>query len=61
MAAHILVGTKKGAFIYTSDEARGRWEISEPLLPGWSIFHMAADLRSVLTGAQERSTPDCPR
>ena len=34
MAAHILVGTKKGAFIYTSDEARERWEISEPLLPG---------------------------
>ncbi len=41
----LLVGTKKGAFIYTSDERRQRWQISEPILPGWSFYHMAADLR----------------
>ena len=42
----LLVGTKKGAFIYSSDGKRKKWEISEPILPGWSFFHMAADLRS---------------
>jgi photosystem II stability/assembly factor-like uncharacterized protein len=42
----VLVGTKKGGFIYTSDERRKGWEISEPILPGWSFYHMAADLRS---------------
>jgi photosystem II stability/assembly factor-like uncharacterized protein len=41
----VLVGTKKGAFIYASDEKRETWEISEPILPGWSISHMAADTR----------------
>ena len=43
---HILVGTKKAAFVYTSDEKREQWELSEPILPGWQVFHMAADLRS---------------
>ncbi len=42
----LLVGTKKAAFIYTSNEKRQQWELSEPILPGWSIYHMAADLRA---------------
>ncbi len=41
----LLVGTKKGAFIYTSDERRQKWEISEPILPGWTFHHLSADLR----------------
>lgn len=41
----ILVGTKKGAFIYSSDASRKRWDVSEPILTGWTIFHMAADTR----------------
>lgn len=41
----LLVGTKKGGFIYTSDERRQEWEVSEPILPGWSVHHMAADQR----------------
>ena len=41
----VLVGTKKGAFIYTSDEQRERWEISDPILPGWTFHHMSADPR----------------
>jgi len=41
----VLVGTKKAGFIYTSDEKRQKWEVSEPILPGWSFFHMSADLR----------------
>jgi hypothetical protein len=41
----VLVGTKKAGFVYTSDEKRQKWEISEPILPGWSFFHMSADTR----------------
>ncbi len=42
----LLVGTKKGAFIYTADDKRRKWEISEPIMPGWSFYHMTADPRS---------------
>jgi hypothetical protein len=41
----LLVGTKKGGFIYSSDRNREKWEVSEPILPGWTFFHMAPDLR----------------
>ena len=41
----VLVGTKKAGFIYTSDEKRQKWEVSEPILPGWSFYHMSADTR----------------
>lgn len=43
--AHLMVGTKKGAFIYTADSARRNWQLSEPILTGWSVFHAAADIR----------------
>ncbi|MCB9784655.1 MAG: exo-alpha-sialidase [Candidatus Omnitrophica bacterium] len=36
----VLVGTKKGAFIITSDEKREKWEISEPLFAGWEMYHL---------------------
>src|SRR3972149_4326456 len=41
----VLIGTKKAGFIYTSDEKRQKWEVSEPILPGWSFYHMSADVR----------------
>lgn len=41
----VLVGTRKGAWMYTSDERRRDWHISEPIMPGWSVYHMSADLR----------------
>ena len=44
-SAKLLVGTKKGMFIYTSDRSRDRWQLSPPMLPGWSVFNMAADMR----------------
>jgi photosystem II stability/assembly factor-like uncharacterized protein len=40
----LLVGTRKGAWVYSSSDRR-KWEISEPILPGWSFYHMSADLR----------------
>ncbi len=41
----VLVGTRKGAFIYTSDERRERWELSEPMLRGWAVYHVVEDRR----------------
>jgi photosystem II stability/assembly factor-like uncharacterized protein len=41
----ILVGTRKAAFIYTSDEKRQKWELSKPIYTGWSVYNMAADTR----------------
>jgi hypothetical protein len=36
----VLVGTRKGAFILTSDGKREKWEVSEPHFAGWEIYHM---------------------
>lgn len=41
----LLVGTKKGAFVYSSDRKRERWDVSDPILPGWTFNKLAADLR----------------
>ncbi len=41
----VMAGTKKGAFIYTSDERRQNWSLSAPIYTGWSIYHMAGDTR----------------
>lgn len=36
----VLLGTKKGAFILTSDGARRNWEIVGPLFSGWEVYHI---------------------
>jgi photosystem II stability/assembly factor-like uncharacterized protein len=36
----LLVGTRKGAFVLTSDGKRQRWEISGPHFAGWEIYHL---------------------
>jgi photosystem II stability/assembly factor-like uncharacterized protein len=36
----VLIGTKKGAFILTSDAKRARWDISGPHFGGWEIYHL---------------------
>ncbi len=36
----VLVGTRKGAFVLTSDGKRERWEISGPHFAGWEIYHL---------------------
>jgi photosystem II stability/assembly factor-like uncharacterized protein len=36
----VLVGTKKGAFICTSDGARKDWKIEGPHFLGWEIYHL---------------------
>ena len=36
----VLVGTRKGAFVLTSDERRRDWQVSEPHFAGWEMYHL---------------------
>jgi photosystem II stability/assembly factor-like uncharacterized protein len=36
----VLVGTRKGAFILTSDGKRERWTVAGPHFAGWEIYHL---------------------
>jgi photosystem II stability/assembly factor-like uncharacterized protein len=36
----VLVGTRKGAFILTSDGKRENWDVSGPHFAGWEIYHL---------------------
>ena len=38
----VLAGTRKGAFLIESDGNRKNWTISDPLFPGWEIYHVNA-------------------
>ena len=38
----VLVGTRKGAFILTSDGRRQQWDIDGPLFAGWETYHLKA-------------------
>jgi photosystem II stability/assembly factor-like uncharacterized protein len=36
----VLVGTRKGAFILTSDGKRKDWQVNGPHFAGWEIYHL---------------------
>ena len=36
----VLAGTRKGAFILSSDGKRQNWDVSGPHFAGWEIYHM---------------------
>jgi hypothetical protein len=36
----VLVGTKKGAFILTSDGLRRDWAVTGPYFGGWELYHL---------------------
>ena len=36
----VLVGTRKGAFVLTSDGKRQTWDVSGPHFAGWEIYHL---------------------
>ncbi len=38
----VLVGTRKGAFVMTSDGKREKWDVSGPHFGGWEIYHLKA-------------------
>jgi photosystem II stability/assembly factor-like uncharacterized protein len=37
----VLVGTRKGAFVLTSDERRETWDVAGPHFGGWEVYHVA--------------------
>ncbi|MBM3740415.1 MAG: glycosyl hydrolase [Acidobacteria bacterium] len=45
-STRLLVGTKKGAWIFTSGPARRKWNISAPICFGQSVNHIIADPRA---------------
>jgi len=38
----VLVGTRKGAFILTSDGKRQKWDVAGPFFGGWELYHVKA-------------------
>ncbi len=36
----VLVGTRKGAFVLTSDAKRQRWDVRGPEFAGWEVYHL---------------------
>jgi photosystem II stability/assembly factor-like uncharacterized protein len=36
----VLVGTRKGAFVLTSDEGRREWTVDGPHFGGWEVYHL---------------------
>jgi hypothetical protein len=38
----VLVGTRKGAFVLSSDGKRKEWQVDGPHFPGWEIYHLNA-------------------
>lgn len=40
----VLAGTRKGAFILTSDAARKDWKIAGPFFGGWEIYHFTGSM-----------------
>ena len=39
-SVRVLVGTRKGAFVLTSDEKRERWKVEGPQFAGWEVYHV---------------------
>lgn len=39
-SVRVLVGTRKGAFVLTSDGKRRHWKVDGPYFPGWEIYHV---------------------
>jgi hypothetical protein len=39
-SVRVLVGTRKGAFVLTSDGKREKWEVSGPHFGGWEVYHV---------------------
>src|SRR5574339_46862 len=40
----VLVGTRKGAFVLSSDGTRRNWDVEGPYFAGWEIYHMKGSL-----------------
>jgi len=47
----ILVGTRKGAFVFTSKDGRRGWKMRGPYFKGTDVYHVVHDVRSGITYA----------
>jgi len=45
MKVVVLVGTRKGGFIFSSDRKRKEWTVSGPHFKGWNVMHINLDPR----------------
>ena len=43
---YLLVGTRKGAFLFRSDLRRGSWKVEGPFFAGGEVNHLFRDPRS---------------
>jgi hypothetical protein len=43
----VLVGTRKGGLIFSSDEGRKEWKISDLHFKSWNVMHMTLDTRDL--------------
>ena len=43
---HLLVGTRKGAFLFRSGRQRNAWRVEGPFHAGWEVNHLLRDPRS---------------
>ncbi len=41
----VMVGTRKGGFIFTSDRQRKKWQVSDMLFKSWNMMHLRLDPR----------------
>ena len=41
----VFAGTRKGGFVFSSDEGRKEWQMSDIHFKGWNVMHMILDLR----------------
>jgi hypothetical protein len=41
----VLIGTRKGGFILSSDSKRETWKLNGPIFKGWNVMHMTFDQR----------------
>ena len=60
----VLVGTRKGAFILTSDGKRQKWDVSGPHFAGWEMYHLKGSPvdpnRHLCVAVQRLVWPDDP-
>ena len=54
-SARVLVGTRKGAFVLTSDGKRKKWDVSGPHFAGWEIYHVKRHRRRIRIACTRRS------
>ena len=57
----ILLGTKKGAFVFKSTDGRRSWKMSGPFFEGCEVHHMIHDTRNALLLAAVNNSQWGPR